>query len=105
MLVQRALRSSGEIRQQLEQLLQGITAEHNHAGVEAGGDPALLATYREACAELGVLPGSSWAVVRATWRRNLKLWHPDQGGDAARWNRRNGAYELLAAWYAFAKSD
>jgi len=48
-----------------------------------------------------VLPGSDWIVVRATWRRNLKQWHPDQGGDAQRWMRRNAAYQLLTAWYDF----
>jgi DNA repair exonuclease SbcCD ATPase subunit len=58
-------------------------------------------SYRDACAELGVVPGCSWEVVRATWRRNLKQWHPDQGGDAKRWLRRQAAYELLTAWYAF----
>ena len=52
-----------------------------------------------------MVPGSSWTVVRATWRQNLKRWHPDQGGDPARWNRRNGAYELLAAWHAFSDPE
>ena len=48
-----------------------------------------------------MVPGSDWAVVRATWRHKLKQWHPDQGGDPQRWMRRNAAYQLLTAWYDF----
>ena len=44
-------------------------------------------------------PGSDWALVRSAWRRSLPRWHPDQGGDAQRWMRRNAAYQLLTAWY------
>lgn len=77
---------------------QQTAAQQNVAS--AGPDP-VQASYAEACAEIGVLPGSDWIVVRATWRRNLKQWHPDQGGDAQRWNRRNAAYQLLSAWYDF----
>lgn len=77
---------------------QQTVAQQNMAS--AGPDP-VQASYAEACAEIGVLPGSDWIVVRATWRRNLKQWHPDQGGDAQRWNRRNAAYQLLSAWYDF----
>jgi len=77
---------------------QQTAAQQNVASV--GPDP-VQASYAEACAEIGVLPGSDWIVVRATWRRNLKQWHPDQGGDAQRWNRRNAAYQLLSAWYDF----
>ena len=57
--------------------------------------------YRRACAELGVEPGSDWAVVRATWRRNLPRWHPDQGGNADTWSRKLAAYTLLEAWQQF----
>ncbi|MEA5422319.1 hypothetical protein VB716_14025 [Synechococcus sp. CCY9201] len=57
--------------------------------------------YRRACAELGVLPGSSWPVIRATWRRKLQEWHPDQGGDPELWYRRLAAYTLLEAWERF----
>lgn len=77
---------------------QQTAAQQNVAS--AGPDP-VQASYAEACAEIGVLPGSDWIVVRATWRRNLKHWHPDQGGDAQRWNRRHAAYQLLSAWYDF----
>ena len=77
---------------------QQTAAQQNVAS--AGPDP-VQASYAEACAEIGVLPGSDWIVVRATWRRNLKQWHPDQGGDAQRWNRRHAAYQLLSAWYDF----
>jgi hypothetical protein len=57
--------------------------------------------YRLACAELGVEPGSDWAVVRSAWRRNLPRWHPDQGGDRDTWSRKLAAYTLLEAWEQF----
>jgi hypothetical protein len=60
--------------------------------------------YLEACAELGVLPGCSWPEVRASWRRNLLRWHPDQGGDPGLWPRRHAAYQLLEAWTTFASA-
>jgi hypothetical protein len=52
--------------------------------------------YRHACAALGVAPGSSWAVIRAAWRRQLPQWHPDHGGDLELWHQRQSAYRLLA---------
>lgn len=98
----RALQMSQDAQTRLEGFLQ--TADRQTAAQQsvasAGPDP-VQASYAEACAEIGVVPGSDWAVVRATWRRNLKHWHPDQGGDAQRWNRRNAAYQLLSAWYDF----
>ena len=57
--------------------------------------------YEAACRELGLEPGVSWAVVRATWRRQLPQWHPDNGGDPQRWLRRQAAYQLLEAWEDF----
>lgn len=57
--------------------------------------------YERACAELGVEPGSAWAVVRSTWRRNLPKWHPDQGGAENVWRRKLAAYTLLDAWKQF----
>ena len=57
--------------------------------------------YERACAELGVEPGSAWAVVRSTWRRNLPKWHPDQGGAVEVWRRKLAAYTLLEAWQQF----
>ena len=39
--------------------------------------------YRRACAELGVEPGSDWALVRSAWQRKL------------------AAYSLLEAWQQF----
>lgn len=57
--------------------------------------------YERACAELGVEPGSAWAVVRSTWRRNLPKWHPDQGGAVDVWRRKLAAYTLLEAWKQF----
>jgi len=57
--------------------------------------------YERACAELGVEPGSDWAVVRSAWRRNLPKWHPDQGGAVDVWRRKLAAYTLLEAWQQF----
>jgi hypothetical protein len=57
--------------------------------------------YRRACAELGVEPGSDWALVRSAWRRSLPRWHPDQGGDCETWSRKLAAYTLLEAWQQF----
>ena len=57
--------------------------------------------YERACAELGVEPGSDWAVVRSAWRRNLPKWHPDQGGAVDVWRRKLAAYTLLEAWKEF----
>ena len=57
--------------------------------------------YRRACAELGVEPGSDWALVRSAWRRNLPRWHPDQGGDCETWSRKLADYTLLEAWQQF----
>ena len=93
-----ALRLSREAYEQLERVhwQAGPPGEHGLSGQ----DP-LLRGYREACEEIGVVPGSDWTVIRAAWRRNLKQWHPDQGGDARRWMRRNAAYQLLSAWYDF----
>jgi len=51
---------------------------------------------RCACAALGVAPGSSWAEIRAVWRRQLPYWHPDRGGDLELWHQRQSAYRLLA---------
>lgn len=68
------------------------------ASVPAAAPPD---AYRRACAELGVEPGSDWAAVRATWRRNLPLWHPDKGGDAEVWSRKLAAYTLLEALHQF----
>ena len=63
--------------------------------------PAPPDAYGRACAELGVEPGSPWPVVRATWRRNLSRWHPDQGGSPELWSRKLAAYTLLEAWQQF----
>jgi hypothetical protein len=57
--------------------------------------------YERACAELGVEPGSAWAVVRSAWRRNLPKWHPDKGGAVDVWRRKLAANTLLEAWQQF----
>ena len=67
--------------------------------------PAPPSRYQAACRELGLEPGASWAVVRATWRRQLRQWHPDNGGDPERWLRRQAAYQLLEAWESFGNLD
>jgi hypothetical protein len=46
-------------------------------------------------------PGISRAVVRSTWRRQLRQWHPGHGGDPQLWIRRQAAYQLLEAWESF----
>jgi hypothetical protein len=67
-----------------------------------GSQPdALPSPYLAACRELGLPPGAPWPVVRATWRRQLRAWHPDNGGDMQRWIRRQAAYQLLEAWESF----
>ena len=73
------------------------------AGPEAApeGDLRGHDRYLRACAELGVPPGSDWPVIRATWRRKLQQWHPDQGGNPELWYRRLAAYTLLEAWERF----
>ena len=95
-----ALKASQEAQALVERLEQGAFSVAVPSAAPATGDP-LLSSYREACEELGVLPGSPWQEVRATWRRNLMHWHPDQGGDPRLWVRRNAAYQLLVAWYDF----
>ena len=62
---------------------------------------AFSQSYEQACHELSLEPGSPWISVRETWRRKVKIWHPDRGGDPRLWNRRQAAYQLLAAWYEF----
>ena len=57
--------------------------------------------YRLACQALAIAPDSPWPVVRETWRRNVKRWHPDQGGDQQAWMHRQAAYQLLEAWHQF----
>lgn len=86
-----------------------------HPGGEPAAAPARSATlqpsgsdavpfdnrYRQACAELGVEPGTDWRVIRAIWRSKLQAWHPDQGGSHETWLRKNAAYALLEAWEHF----
>ena len=85
----------------VDRLEQGAPAFVAAAPTAATGSDAFLSCYREACEELGVLPGSGWQEVRATWRRKVMDWHPDQGGESRLWVRRNAAYQLLVAWYEF----
>lgn len=66
------------------------------AAVPAAGD-----RYVQACQELGVSPGADWVVIRATWRRQLHHWHPDNGGEPEQWIRKKAAYALLEAWEQF----
>lgn len=97
-----ALQASQEAQALVDRLEQGAFAAPaaQEGWSTVAGDP-FLSCYREACEELGVLPGSGWQEVRATWRRNLMHWHPDQGGDPRLWSRRSAAYQLLVAWYEF----
>ncbi|MDH4406786.1 MAG: hypothetical protein QE276_12380 [Cyanobium sp. D14.bin.5] len=95
------LRGDQQAQQVVDRLEQGAPAFVAAAPTAATGSDAFLSCYREACEELGVLPGSGWQEVRATWRRKVMDWHPDQGGDSRLWVRRNAAYQLLVAWYEF----
>ena len=95
------LRGDQEAQQVVDRLEQGAPAFVAAAPTTATGSDAFLSCYREACEELGVLPGSGWQEVRATWRPKVINWHPDQGGDSRLWVRRNAAYQLLVAWYEF----
>ncbi|EDY37896.1 DnaJ domain protein [Cyanobium sp. PCC 7001] len=99
-----ARRSSEEALQLVDRLEQVVFAYPPAAGMPAATAPGRTPedpAYRDACGELGVVPGSPWQQVRAAWRRNLLQWHPDQGGDPNLWSRRQAAYQLLEAWYAF----
>lgn len=91
--------ASQEARQRLDQLERQEAAAPRSP--LASPSTISAAAYQEACAELGVLTGATWPEVRASWRRNLLRWHPDQGGDAGRWSRRHAAYQLLEAWHTF----
>ena len=96
-----AVQASKQAQEVVDRLEQGAPAFVAAAPTTATGSDAFLSCYREACEELGVLPGSGWQDVRATSRRKVMDWHPDQGGDSRLWVRRNAAYQLLVAWYEF----
>lgn len=95
------LRGDQQAQEVVDCLEQGAPAFVAAAPTAATGSDAFLSCYREACEELGVIPGSGWQEVRATWHRKVIDWHPDQGGDSRLWVRRNAAYQLLVAWYEF----
>lgn len=59
--------------------------------------PAVDTTLVQAWKQLGLEPGSPWSLVRATWRRQLRHWHPDAGGDPQLWHQRLAAYRTLQA--------
>ncbi|MDP5123872.1 MAG: hypothetical protein NWP84_08465, partial [Cyanobium sp. MAG_04] len=99
------VQASKQAQEVVDRLEQGAPAFVAAAPTAATGSDAFLSCYREACEELGVLPGSGWQDVRATWRRNVMDWHPDQGGDSRLWVRRNAAYQLLVAWYEFNRAS
>jgi predicted nucleic acid-binding Zn-ribbon protein len=90
-----------QLRRSAEELELLIRRLERSPAATDGSAPAFDGCYEDACGELGVLPGSPWTAVRATWRQGLLRWHPDQGGDPAAWPRRQAAYQLLEAWYAF----
>jgi hypothetical protein len=76
--------------------VSGKAASHN---VVPGNVPWVrVEPYLRACAALGVAPGSSWAEIRAEWRRQVPSWHPDRGGDLDLWHQRLEAYRVLEAW-------
>lgn len=96
-----AVQASKQAQEVVDRLEHGAHAFVAATPTASSGSDAFLSCYRQACEELGVLPGSGWQDVRATWRRNVMDWHPDQGGDSRLWVRRNAAYQLLVAWYEF----
>ena len=96
-----AVQASKQAQEVVDRLEHGAPAFVAATPIAATGSDAFLSCYREACEELGVLPGSGWQDVSATWRRKVMDWHPDQGGDSRLWVRRNAAYQLLVAWYEF----
>jgi hypothetical protein len=61
-----------------------------------GPDPYVQA-YRQACSQLGVAPGSSWAVIRPPWHLHLSSWHPERGGDPELGHTRLATCRLLEA--------
>jgi len=71
------------------------------APTPAAAVPPAADRYVQACQELGVSPGADWVVIRATWRRQLHHWHPDNGGEPEQWIRKKAAYALLEAWEQF----
>lgn len=76
--------------------VSGKAVSHN---VVSGNVPWVrVEPYLRACAALGVAPGSSWAEIRAEWRRQVPSWHPDRGGDLDLWHQRLEAYRVLEAW-------
>lgn len=90
-----------QLRRSAEELELLIRRLERSSAAADGPAPAFDGCYEDACGELGVIPGSPWTAVRAIWRQGLLRWHPDQGGDPAAWPRRQAAYQLLEAWYAF----
>jgi hypothetical protein len=87
-----ALAGPGQPRRRLRQAQVARPAPTPAPPVQA----ALSDPDRRACAALGVAPGSSWAEIRAVWRRQLPHWHPDRGGDLELWHQRQSAYRLQA---------
>jgi hypothetical protein len=59
--------------------------------------PAVDQGLAQAWVVLELEPGSSWSVVRSNWRRRLRHWHPDAGGDPQLWHQRLEAYRTLQA--------
>ncbi len=70
--------------------------------VPGGADPyGATELYLACCRELGVAPGSDWAAIKGRWRRMVKHWHPDRGGEEGDWLRKERAYRFLEAFHQF----
>jgi len=44
---------------------------------------------------LGIPLGSVWEVIKAAYRKLVRIHHPDIGGDPAEFRRIQGAFEIL----------
>lgn len=64
-------------------------------GLVPVGKSADRDSYEEACAVLGVDPGSTWEEAQKVYQTKVKFVHPDYGGDAERFKRLQKAYEYI----------
>lgn len=80
-------------KQDVEALLNGFWQHYLSSGKE-GRDK-----NSEALAKLELNAEADWPAVRASYRRLAAKYHPDRGGDAAKFMSIREAYELLCRSY------
>ena len=90
-LVARNLRIWGE--RGITGLTQGVSFI---GGLVATGKGSDQESYEVACAVVGVDPGASWEEVKRVYLAKAQFAHPDKGGDNARFQRLQKAYEYIA---------